>query len=167
MAELRYIIKNPVVVSATVATGGVGGTEEGYNVVFKTGQDAVWIEKVVFEANFGHVTDATGLSFPSALALLQEGVEIERVAYSGLKKLIEFKNPDRFNYTTTVGEGDDAVDVETQVADPRGLLYANGNQVPETRFMHIDCHEAISNAPRRGVWNATARDMTATDWKAV
>jgi len=160
MAEVRHIIKDPIVFSAVEATGGYGGLEDGYDVIFIEGQEAVWFEKTVFEATFGHVDEAEGLTSMSALALLKIGKEVERVAFAGLKKLIEFKNPDRFNY---LNDDDEVV----QVRDPRGIGYANGNQLPVTRFIHIDCHEAIANAPRRKVWEATARDFMASDWKVV
>lgn len=160
MSELRHVIKNPIVLSAREATGGAGGSEDGYDVVFVTGGDTVWIEKTAFEEAFGAIETAEDLTFPSALAILQEGIEVEREAQAGQIKLIEFKKPERFNYVN------DAMET-VEVADPRGITYKDGNQIPVTRFMHINCYQNLANARPASIWEATSRDLTANDWKVV
>lgn len=160
MSELRHVIKNPIVLSAVEATGGSGGTVDGYDVVFVTGGDTIWIEKVAFEEAFGAIETAEDLTFPSALAVLQEGIEVEREAQEGEVKLTEFKLPTRFNY---VNDNEETVEVD----DPRGLTTKDGNQIPVTRFMHINCVRNLANAKSASVWGATSRDLTANDWKIV
>lgn len=160
MSELRHVIKNPIVLSATEATGGYGGLEDGYDVVFVTGGETVWIEKVAFEEAFGAIETAEDLTFPSALAVLQAGIEVEREAQEGEVRLTEFKLPTRFNYVNDEQE-------TVEVPDPRGLTTKDGNQIPVTRFMHINCVRDLANAKSASVWEATSRDMTANDWKTV
>lgn len=81
------IAKQPIVFSFTAATGGQGGTEDGYDVVFTENDSAVWIEKTIFEAFFVPTATANGLSFGSAFELLKAGTSVERASHDGIKYL--------------------------------------------------------------------------------
>lgn len=136
------IAVSPIVFSFTSATGGSGGTQPGYNVVFIENQAVTWIEKAIFEATFVPTATASGLSFGSAFELLKQlGTPVERLARTGLSKLTEFKT-----------------------ADVNSI--SNGGSTPETIFKSIKevnvQHPSVSHLAR-----LTQRDQEATDWQVV
>jgi len=135
------IIVNPIVFSFTSATGGSGGTEPGYDVVFIEDQASTWIEKTIFEDTFAPTATASGLSFGSAIELLKAGTPVERLARTGISKLTEFKT-----------------------ADVNSI--SNGGSTPETIFKSIKevnvQHPSVDRVAR-----LTQRDQEASDWQVV